>query len=145
MAELRRLNTGHWDLRFPADFMRETPGDFWSLLFLRDLKKGCISCVSTEKDNFETLETFPPKWKGISDGLSCYFYSLCTTVKVRPKQNKTKKNVGLHLLFATFATLARKSDRVDMSGQRIHRTILLKYTNTVLFVCRKPVSVFLIK
>lgn len=35
-----------------------------------------------------------------------------------------KKNVGLHLLFATFATLARKSDRVDMSGQRIHRTIL---------------------
>lgn len=120
VAELRSPNTGDWDLRFPADWTRERLGDFcWRVLFPRELKRGCISSAFTEKDNFETLEAFPPKWKGIPDGLFSYFYSLCTVVKVRRKEKRKMLDFGDFF----FATFARYADRVDLSGQRIHRTV----------------------
>lgn len=76
MAELRRI-IRDWDLRFPTGFRKNSPSILESFFFVNVIKD-----VFLLKVRIETLETFPPKWKGIFHGLFFHFYCLCIIVKV---------------------------------------------------------------
>lgn len=62
-------------LRFPADL----PKHFGGLLFFLVNQTEDVFLI---KALFETLESFPQKWKGICNGLFCSFYCACILVKV---------------------------------------------------------------